>query len=341
MGTTGQRADSILDRTAWSTSCSKSDGEQSRRAAAESRPGPRARGGGRLVLHLAPAQPCCADLDNDPSSSRDRPGASLSRRSELWSPSSSSSPFTAPLASISSTRTRLAQGSARQLPGPSLTPLWPRQPDPRPTKAPPHSSTRNHGLVRLISTAPHSARPALDPPRPPRSASTMSAASNQFGSLIFCSRCGTLLDLPGDEDHLVCSGCGQVEDAQGPSLFALSRPSFGWPELTVTALAAYEGQVITTKSNPAAFPSSLRQLKSSLVKGRGEVEKKKVYVRRWARSAMLAAAATTADRLPPRRAGRRGLREVRREADVGQDDAAPICRYVHVSPSLSTSACPC
>ncbi|GAA5909465.1 hypothetical protein JCM8208_006533 [Rhodotorula glutinis] len=83
----------------------------------------------------------------------------------------------------------------------------------------------------------------------------MSAASNQFGSLIFCSRCGTLLDLPGDEDHLVCSGCGQVEDAQ-----------------------AYEGQVITTKSNPAAFPSSLRQLKSSLVKGRGEVEKKKVYV---------------------------------------------------------------
>jgi len=43
----------------------------------------------------------------------------------------------------------------------------------------------------------------------------MATASNQFGSLIFCSRCGTLLDLPGAEDQLVCSGCGQVEDATG------------------------------------------------------------------------------------------------------------------------------
>lgn len=45
----------------------------------------------------------------------------------------------------------------------------------------------------------------------------MAAAANQYGSLIFCSRCGTLLDLPGDEDHLVCDGCGQVEDATGQS----------------------------------------------------------------------------------------------------------------------------
>lgn len=43
---------------------------------------------------------------------------------------------------------------------------------------------------------------------------------------------------------------------------------------------AYEGKVITTKSNPAAFPSSLRQLKTSLVKNTGDVDKKKVYVRR-------------------------------------------------------------
>ncbi|BGP50266.1 DNA-directed RNA polymerase I core subunit rpa12 [Rhodotorula kratochvilovae] len=83
----------------------------------------------------------------------------------------------------------------------------------------------------------------------------MAATQNQFGSLIFCSRCGTLLDLSGDEDQLVCDGCGQVEDA-----------------------GAYEGKVITTKSNPAAFPSSLRQLKTSLVKDSGDVEKKKVYV---------------------------------------------------------------
>ncbi|GAA5926221.1 uncharacterized protein JCM15063_000219 [Sporobolomyces koalae] len=85
-------------------------------------------------------------------------------------------------------------------------------------------------------------------------------APNQIGSLVFCSRCGNLLDLPGDEDHLACDACGQVEDATG------GRD------------AAYEGKVITTKSNPAAFPSSLRQLKTSLVKNRGDVEKKKVYV---------------------------------------------------------------
>lgn len=43
----------------------------------------------------------------------------------------------------------------------------------------------------------------------------MASTANQYGSLIFCSRCGTLLDLPGDEDQLVCDGCGQVEDATG------------------------------------------------------------------------------------------------------------------------------
>lgn len=78
--------------------------------------------------------------------------------------------------------------------------------------------------------------------------------SNRFGSLIFCPRCGSLLDLPGDDDEIVCGGCGQVEDA------ALS-----------------ENQIITTHSNPAAFPSSLRQKKTSLVQQR-DVEKKKVYV---------------------------------------------------------------
>jgi len=42
-------------------------------------------------------------------------------------------------------------------------------------------------------------------------------------------------------------------------------------------LSAYENQVITTRSNPSAFPSSLRQKKTSLVQQR-DVEKKKVYV---------------------------------------------------------------
>ena len=70
--------------------------------------------------------------------------------------------------------------------------------------------------------APPSPRPA--PPSPPtqpnstpqplqKMAST--TVRNQFGSLIFCSQCSTLLDLPGDADVIVCSGCGQEEDASG------------------------------------------------------------------------------------------------------------------------------
>ncbi|CEQ40707.1 SPOSA6832_02349, partial [Sporobolomyces salmonicolor] len=108
------------------------------------------------------------------------------------------------------------------------------------------------------------------------------ATGSRWGSLGFCSRCGTLLDLPGDDDHLTCDGCGQVEDATGANLSVSLEPRRGSRELIRRGSAratAYEGQVITTKSNPAAFPSSLRQLKTSLVKNRGDVEKKKVYVR--------------------------------------------------------------
>lgn len=45
----------------------------------------------------------------------------------------------------------------------------------------------------------------------------METTPNQIGSLVFCSRCGNLLDLPGDEDQLTCDGCGQVEDASSTS----------------------------------------------------------------------------------------------------------------------------
>lgn len=41
------------------------------------------------------------------------------------------------------------------------------------------------------------------------------AQRQRFGSLQFCSRCGDLLPLPGDDDELVCDGCGQAEDATG------------------------------------------------------------------------------------------------------------------------------
>jgi DNA-directed RNA polymerase subunit M/transcription elongation factor TFIIS len=71
-----------------------------------------------------------------------------------------------------------------------------------------------------------------------------SAFPNQIGSLIFCSRCGNLLDLPGDEDHLVCDGCGQVEDATGAS-FRL-RFSF----LSILADLSLLEQLTRARSSP-------------------------------------------------------------------------------------------
>lgn len=38
---------------------------------------------------------------------------------------------------------------------------------------------------------------------------------DSYGSLIFCSRCGNLLDLPGDDDEIICESCGKKEDASG------------------------------------------------------------------------------------------------------------------------------
>ena len=62
--------------------------------------------------------------------------------------------------------------------------------------------------------------PPLDPACPLDAMAT--TKDHKFGSLIFCERCGNLLDLPGDDDEIVCEGCGKVEDATGQS------PSVSW-----------------------------------------------------------------------------------------------------------------
>ena len=39
--------------------------------------------------------------------------------------------------------------------------------------------------------------------------------SNRIGSLLFCSRCGSLLNPPTDDDSIECEECGLVESASG------------------------------------------------------------------------------------------------------------------------------
>ncbi|KAH9836661.1 DNA-directed RNA polymerase I kDa polypeptide [Rhodofomes roseus] len=65
----------------------------------------------------------------------------------------------------------------------------------------------------------------------------MPRLAEKIGSLLFCPDCGTLLNLPQDEDMYVkCEQCGHEEPA-----------------------SSYENIEIVTRSHPDAFPSPLRQ----------------------------------------------------------------------------------
>ncbi|CAO1635764.1 unnamed protein product [Jaminaea pallidilutea] len=64
---------------------------------------------------------------------------------------------------------------------------------------------------------------------------------DKAGPLFFCPSCGSLLDIPTDEDVIKCAPCGADLDA-----------------------SVYDNLTLTTRSNPSAFPSALR-LKRQLV----------------------------------------------------------------------------
>ncbi|KAJ2768566.1 DNA-directed RNA polymerase I core subunit rpa12 [Coemansia nantahalensis] len=76
-----------------------------------------------------------------------------------------------------------------------------------------------------------------------------------FGSLVFCATCASLLDSPGDQDHIVCHACG--DDHEGTQ---------------------FEGIETVSRSQDTAFPSRLRN-KRSLVQGVGEVERSNARVK--------------------------------------------------------------
>ncbi|KAK8850589.1 hypothetical protein IAR55_004508 [Kwoniella newhampshirensis] len=70
----------------------------------------------------------------------------------------------------------------------------------------------------------------------PGSGSNLRVAAHRIGSLLFCPACGTLLDLPkDDQDEIACHQCGRKEPA-----------------------SSYENLPTKTYSSPNAFPSPLR-----------------------------------------------------------------------------------
>ncbi|KAJ7820608.1 DNA-directed RNA polymerase I kDa polypeptide [Mycena leptocephala] len=68
--------------------------------------------------------------------------------------------------------------------------------------------------------------------------------AHKIGSLLFCPKCGTLLELPKDgQVDITCEQCTHVEPA-----------------------SSYENTEITTRSDPDAFPSALRQKRKTQTK---------------------------------------------------------------------------
>lgn len=84
--------------------------------------------------------------------------------------------------------------------------------------------------------------------------------SNRIGSLLFCERCGSLLNPPADDDKINCEECGLVENGAG--VLGVKWVYEYW--LIRLQNAAYENLNIETRSHPNAFPSALH-LKKSLV----------------------------------------------------------------------------
>ncbi|KAJ3485711.1 hypothetical protein NLI96_g4769 [Meripilus lineatus] len=72
----------------------------------------------------------------------------------------------------------------------------------------------------------------------------MPKLAHKIGSLLFCPDCGTLLNLPrDDETEVACEQCGYLEPA-----------------------SSYENIEIVTKSHPDAFPSALHQKRKTQTK---------------------------------------------------------------------------
>jgi DNA-directed RNA polymerase subunit RPC12/RpoP len=83
-----------------------------------------------------------------------------------------------------------------------------------------------------------------------------------LGSLLFCPDCGTLLDLPGEEEYVECEQCGHREPVSckcATSIFWVNYRKYGW-------CVAYENTVVTTRSHPDAFPSALKLKRTTQTK---------------------------------------------------------------------------
>lgn len=76
---------------------------------------------------------------------------------------------------------------------------------------------------------------------------------------LFCPQCRSILDIPADEDFIICSVCGEKQAASGT---IASRPlvslSYIFPSL-FPSIIVFEENAFVTKSRANAFTHSLKK----------------------------------------------------------------------------------
>lgn len=93
-------------------------------------------------------------------------------------------------------------------------------------------------------------------------------SAHRIGSLLFCPACGTLLDLPkDDQNEIACSQCGRLEPASCKAAQPRILFTMEWGVDVSFFGIAYENLPTKTYSSPNAFPSSLRS-KRALVQNK-------------------------------------------------------------------------
>lgn len=74
---------------------------------------------------------------------------------------------------------------------------------------------------------------------------------------LFCPQCRSILDIPADEDFIICSVCGEKQAASGKNHRVPSFRNIDTNPFTIVTV--FEANAFVTKSRPNAFTHSLKK----------------------------------------------------------------------------------
>ena len=77
---------------------------------------------------------------------------------------------------------------------------------------------------------------------------------------LFCPQCRSILDIPADEDFIICSVCGEKQAASGTiASRSLVSLVYLFPSLFFIIIIVFEENAFVTKSRANAFTHSLKK----------------------------------------------------------------------------------